>query len=89
MAIPERLITEDELSKHLDEVLSEVHTHDTRFSVFRADVVLATIQPAGSSAQVTLREIIKRAGDMPLPSDGFADDLEAIQASQQFPYPSA
>lgn len=78
----EKTITEAELSERLLEILDRVEHHGERFVVERDGVVVATINPARSQPGITVKELIARVGDLPMPGDGFADDLEAIQASQ-------
>ncbi|MCL5264268.1 MAG: hypothetical protein M1343_03590 [Chloroflexi bacterium] len=43
---------------------------------------VAVLAPSGLIKGITLREVANRLGNVPPPDDGFADDLEAVQASQ-------
>lgn len=78
----ERRITATELARGLSEVLSRVSLRGEEFVIERhgrAIAVLAPIKPKDAS---TLSEIVGALKGLKLPGDGFADDLEAIQASQ-------
>lgn len=78
----ETTITATELSELLSDVLNRVKDRGERFVVQRNGETVATIAPASNSRGITARELIALAGDLPMPGDGFADDLEAIQAAQ-------
>ena len=43
---------------------------------------IAAIEPMTNKPGITVGELIARVGDLQLPGDGFADELEAIQAAQ-------
>lgn len=79
----ETTITATELSKRLSDVLNRVKYRGERFIVQRNGETIATIAPVSEPAGITLRELITRIGDLNLPDEGFADDLEAIQAEQE------
>lgn len=78
----ETTITATELAKGLSDVLNRVKYKNERFVVQRNGETIATIAPANPAPDVTLNDIIARYGDRYVPGDGFADDLEAIQAEQ-------
>lgn len=78
----ETTITATELSRSLSDVLNRVKYKGERFRVQRNGETIATIVPAKHIRGVTLDEIIAKVGDLYVPGDGFADDLEAIQAEQ-------
>lgn len=49
---------------------------------------MATIAPASQPPGITVSDVIARIGNVKMPGEGFADDLEAVQAEQglaQFP----
>lgn len=76
-------LTVDELGRSLEEVLERVRGGE-RFVVERGGEVVASIGPPTPTPTpgVTLRDIIDRVGDLKMPGDGFADDLEEVQAAQ-------
>lgn len=76
-------ITATELSRSLSDILNRVKYKGERFVIQRNGETIATIAPAKSISNVTLDDIIARRGDRYVPGDGFADDLEAIQAEQE------
>lgn len=78
----ETLITATELSRALSDVLNRVKYKGERFIVQRNGETIATIEPAAKPCDVTLDDIIAKVGDLYVPGDGFADDLEAVQAEQ-------
>lgn len=78
----ETTITATQLAKDLSDVLSRVKYRGERFVVQRNGETVATIIPADSSSGTSWEEFKSRVGDLELPGDGFADDLEAIQAAQ-------
>lgn len=75
-------ITATELARTLSEILNRVRYRGERFVIERNGEAIASIGPAGTVPGITLRELAARLGDLPLPDDRFADDLEVIQASQ-------
>lgn len=77
----ETTITTGDLADTLAEVLDRVETRGERFVVERNGERVATIAPP-TSRGITLAALIAQVGDLGMPGDGFADDLEAIQASQ-------
>jgi prevent-host-death family protein len=79
----ERTITATELAKNLSDVLSRVRYRGERFVIERNGEPVALLEPAGAQRGITLGELIAQIGDLWPPGDGFSDDLEAIQASQQ------
>ena len=77
----ETTITATELSKRLSDVLNRVMYRGERFVVQRNGEPVATIGPASGQPGITVRELIAQVGDLRMPGDGFADDLEAVQAA--------
>ncbi|MBI4287166.1 MAG: type II toxin-antitoxin system Phd/YefM family antitoxin [Chloroflexi bacterium] len=78
----ETRITATELSKTLSDILSRVRYRGERFLIERNGEAVATLSPAGPPRTVSLAEAAELLKDLPLPGEGFADDLEAIQSSQ-------
>ncbi len=78
----ETLITATELSRGLSDVLNRVKYKGERFIVQRNGETIATIEPAAKPPGITVEELIAEIGNLPMPGDGFADDLEAVQAEQ-------
>jgi antitoxin (DNA-binding transcriptional repressor) of toxin-antitoxin stability system len=78
--VAERLTKED-LARRLPEVLDRVRGGG-RFAIERDGVVIAEIGPGPAKLGTTWREFIAKVGDLSMPGDGFADDLEAVQATQ-------
>lgn len=77
-----RVVTVDELASRLTEVLDRVREGE-RFVVERDGVRVAELVPPDEPPGITARELIERIGNLPMPGDRFADDLEAIQADQR------
>ncbi len=75
-------ITVADLARSLAEVLSRVHDQGERFIIERDGAPLATLAPVSTTSSITLREVIARVGDLAPPGEGFAEDLEAVQAAQ-------
>ena len=71
-----------ELARRLSDVLNRVRYRDERFLVERNGEPIATIGPAAPFARITLAELVARLPSTGSGDAGFADDLEAIQASQ-------
>jgi antitoxin (DNA-binding transcriptional repressor) of toxin-antitoxin stability system len=75
-------ITVADLARSLAEVLSRVHDRGEHFIIERDGEQLATLAPVSATSSITLREVVARVGDLALPGEGFAEDLEAVQAAQ-------
>lgn len=79
----ESRITATELAIHLSTVLSRIGARGERFIIERNGIPVAVLGPASAGVRsVTLRDVADHLGDLALPGDGFAEDLEAIQAAQ-------
>jgi antitoxin (DNA-binding transcriptional repressor) of toxin-antitoxin stability system len=78
----ETTITAMELARSLSDVLNRVRYRNERFVIQRNGETIATIAPSGPVRGVTLREIAEKLRGLEMPGDGFADDLEEIQANQ-------
>lgn len=77
----DRTLTVKDLALSLTDVLDRVRVGE-RFLIERDGVVIATIAPPSSTPGITGRQLAARLGDLMPPGEGFADDLEAIQAAQ-------
>jgi antitoxin (DNA-binding transcriptional repressor) of toxin-antitoxin stability system len=75
-------ITTTELTDNLTDILGRVRERGERFVIERDGQPVATLAPASVTAGITMRELAARMGDLPLPGESFADDLETIQRSQ-------
>ncbi|HEY7031287.1 MAG TPA: hypothetical protein VH482_08180 [Thermomicrobiales bacterium] len=89
----ETTITATELARSLTDILDRVREHNERFVVQRNGEPIATIAPPEPMRGVMLHDALRKLGDLKMPGDGFADDLEEIQANQtrsEFPdWPSS
>lgn len=79
---PETIITPTELSRHMSDILDRIKYRGERFVVQRNGEAIATLAPMRPQPGITVEELIAKIGDLRMPGDGFADDLEAIQAEQ-------
>lgn len=77
----ETKITATELSKNLSDILNRVRYQQESFTVVRNGETVATLGPA-PKPPITFREFVALLKELPRPDEDFADDLEAIQASQ-------
>lgn len=75
-------ISATELSKRTSDVLNRVKYQGERFVVQRNGESIAILQPMDLRPGITVSDFIARAGDLKLHDDGFADNLEAVQAEQ-------
>jgi antitoxin (DNA-binding transcriptional repressor) of toxin-antitoxin stability system len=78
--VTERL-SEAELAENLPDVLERVRGGE-RFTIERDGEPMAIISPVRDQPGITARELIARVGNLPFPGDGFADELQAVQAAQ-------
>ena len=76
------VITATDLARSLSDILNRVRYKGETFVIHRNGEPIATLAPSGPNPGVTLRELADALGKLTLPGEGFADDLEAIQASQ-------
>lgn len=72
------LISAAELGKNLSDVLDRVRDRGERFTVARDGEPVAALVPADAPS-ITLRELASQMGDIPLPDDQFAEDIEAMR----------
>ena len=77
----DRTLTERDLLDHLADILRRVRDGE-RFTISHDGNPVATLAPPSAPAVVTLRDLAIRMADVPLPGDGFADTLEAVQSAQ-------
>lgn len=75
-------ITATELAKSLSDVLNRVRYRGEKFLIVRKGEPIATVGPAAPVPGITGREFVELLKNLPPPDEGFADDLEAIQAYQ-------
>ena len=73
-------ITETELSSSLSDIINRVHGHGESFVIERNGEAVATLAPSEREKPITFRELADKLRDAPWPLEGFADDLEEIQA---------
>ena len=78
----ETRITATDLAKSLSDILNRVRYRSETFVIVRSGEEIATLAPKGPAAGVTLQHLAAALRDRALPGEGFADDLEALQASQ-------
>jgi antitoxin (DNA-binding transcriptional repressor) of toxin-antitoxin stability system len=77
----DKTITPDYLMKHLSAVLKRVREEGDEFLIAADGEPVARLGPFVPHG-VTAEELVRRVGDLPMPGNGFADDLEAIHAAQ-------
>jgi antitoxin (DNA-binding transcriptional repressor) of toxin-antitoxin stability system len=70
------------LAEHLSEVLDRVQERGDRFTVYQDGEKIALIAPVPTVRGTTWEQFTARVPNLEFPGEGFADDLEAIQASQ-------
>ncbi len=75
-------ITATELAKSLSDVLNRVRYKGETFRIVRNKETIATLGPTVPGPGVTLGTVAAILKDLFPPGEGFADDLEEIQASQ-------
>lgn len=75
-------ITATELARSLSDILNRVRYRRESFLIERAGEPVAALAPAGPARGCTLAGLVGHLGDLELPGEGFADDLETIQSSQ-------
>ncbi len=78
----EKKITATELAKNLSTVLSRVQYRGERFVVERNGDAVASLGPLEAPSGITVGELFDLLRRISRPDEGFADDLEAIQAGQ-------
>ena len=78
----ETKITATELSRNLSDILSRARYRGERFLIERNGEPVATLAPARPISAISLGELLERLGNLSLPGEGFADDLETIQSNQ-------
>jgi antitoxin (DNA-binding transcriptional repressor) of toxin-antitoxin stability system len=75
-------ITVEELETDLAAVLDRVEHNGERITIVRDGRCVAELVPSRRPSGITAKELIDRVGNLALPGEGFADDLEVIQANQ-------
>ena len=79
----EARISATDLSRSLSDVLSRVRYREEKFVIERNGETIALLSPLGPGRRTTMRQLVELLKDIPRPDDGFADDVEALRASQQ------
>ena len=79
----EARISATDLSRSLSDVLSRVRYREERFVIERNGEAIALLIPLGPGPRTTMRQLVELLKDVPRPDDEFADDVEALRASQQ------
>jgi antitoxin (DNA-binding transcriptional repressor) of toxin-antitoxin stability system len=69
-------ITATELARNLSDILNRVKYRGEKFSVERKGEVVAIIEPAPKSKQITWGEFLELYDKIPKPDPGFWDDVE-------------
>ncbi|HVB96923.1 MAG TPA: hypothetical protein VNG11_04270 [Chloroflexota bacterium] len=75
-------ITATELAKNLSDVLNRIHYRGERFLIQRGGEPVASLGPVTGAPGVIIRDVIAQIGDLVLPGDDFARDLEVVQSAQ-------
>lgn len=75
-------ITSIYLARNLDAVLDRVQLHGETFIVYDDGTKIARIAPARDAPGITADELVGHVGNLAMPGEGFADDLEATLAAQ-------
>jgi hypothetical protein len=78
-------ITPEELSENLADILRRAREDHERFVVQQGDDILAFLEPPVQRKGITVSELIARIGNLEMPGDGFADDLEEVQRLHRMP----
>lgn len=78
----ESTISATELSRRLLDILHRVKNGGERFVIQHDGEAVAAIGPVTRIAGTTWEEFSAKVPDLEPPGEGFADDLEAIRASQ-------
>jgi hypothetical protein len=78
----ETTITDNELARSLSDVLDRVRYRNERFVIQSNGKTIATISPPAPQPGVMLHDALRALAGVEFPGDGFADDLEEIQAAQ-------
>ena len=79
------------LARSLSDVLNRVKYRGEEFVIERGGEVIARLTAATAWRDLTAADLVRLVGDIPVPADGFADDLEALRAAQgevRDPWPS-
>lgn len=79
----ETRVTASQLARCLSDILNRVKYCGEHFVVERGGEAVATIIPAEHGRTISWREFVNRLRNAPRPDDDFADDLEAVLASQE------
>ncbi|MDO8670602.1 MAG: type II toxin-antitoxin system Phd/YefM family antitoxin [Dehalococcoidia bacterium] len=75
-------ITATDLAKGLSDVLNRVRYRGERFVVERNGEPVAAVLPVAGIRGLSVSALFERLRRLNWPDEGFADDLEAVQANQ-------
>ena len=75
-------ITATELARNLSDILNRVRYKGESFTVERNGEVVAELKPGVNKPALTGKGLLELYARLPLADDNFADDLEAVHASQ-------
>lgn len=78
----ETRITAAQLAEALADILNRVYDRGERFVIERDGKPVASLTPPAPIIGVPLARLIEHLGDMPMPGEGFADDLESLLLNQ-------
>ena len=73
-------ITATELARGLSDILNRVRRGGERFVIERNGETVAVLGPPPRGIHVD--QFVEQVGGLEMPGEGFADDLEAVQAAQ-------
>jgi antitoxin (DNA-binding transcriptional repressor) of toxin-antitoxin stability system len=87
-----RNVTATEAARNFSELLNRVRYERETFVILRAGEAVGQLGPVESRSGTTFRDLIAALNRIEKPDEGFADDLEKIQAEQplagESPWPS-
>jgi antitoxin (DNA-binding transcriptional repressor) of toxin-antitoxin stability system len=87
-----RNVTATEAARHFSELLNRVRYEGETFVILRGGEAVGQLGPVESHPGTTFRDLIAALNRIEKPDEGFADDLEKIQAGQplagESPWPS-
>jgi prevent-host-death family protein len=75
-------LTESELARGLSDVLNRVRYQGEHFTIERNGEPIGAIVPVRETSSITLKDLANYMDTVPSAGPDFADDLEAIHASQ-------
>lgn len=79
----ETTISVEELAERLTDLLDRVQARGKRVVIERDGKAVAVLSPPQPKRGITGAELMASIGHLRMPGEGFADDLEAVQAAQR------